>query len=75
MGCGEGGLVVALANAGCEAYGMDIKDINIEISRIRAQKYDIPSERFRLGNCSNTGYPEACLMPLFQTSSSSTWIR
>ena len=46
VGCGEGGLVVALNLKGCKAFGIDIKDENIEISKLRARVYNLSEECF-----------------------------
>jgi 2-polyprenyl-3-methyl-5-hydroxy-6-metoxy-1,4-benzoquinol methylase len=46
IGCGEGGLPVALIRHGCKVRGVDIKPENLGISQLRAHRHQIPPEVF-----------------------------
>jgi len=50
VGCGEGGLVVALNLRGFNAVGIDLDERNIEISRLRARKNGLFPSIFKKGD-------------------------
>ncbi|MBM4286568.1 MAG: class I SAM-dependent methyltransferase [Deltaproteobacteria bacterium] len=49
VGSGEGGLVVALRLKGVRAYGVDFKEDNLEISRLRADRRGVARDIFARG--------------------------
>lgn len=50
IGCGEGGLVVALNLRGFNAVGVDLNEKNIQISILRAYKNGLKGPLFKKGN-------------------------
>jgi len=50
IGCGEGGLVVALNLRGFNAVGVDLNEKNIQISMLRARKHGLRGSIFKKGD-------------------------
>src|SRR3989304_2664820 len=54
LGCGEGGWSCYLASLGAEVVSLDISEMNLKITQLKAQRNSLTNVHTVLGDCTNT---------------------
>src|SRR5262249_42305386 len=58
LGCGEGDFSCYLASLGAAVTALDIFEMNINITRLRAERKLLPKVKTKEGSCIDTGVPD-----------------